>query len=788
MVHSTMFESLQSVRGRMAVVGGVSLLALGGLAALSRVTLAHLAVGGPLYGEIAQSKDLVADITPPPLYIIESYLVAHEIARKSSEAEVDVLANKAAALHAEFETRHQYWAASLPDDSLKRALITDTYEPALRFFDAFDRDFLPAVRRGDRARAAAVLDQQLTPIYDWHRAVVDQVLAAARARSAARELEAAAEVRQHSAIVLASAALAAMILLGVSRALVHGMLRPLSGTVEVLEAVAAGDLSRRAATTSVTEARRMGEALERALQGMREALGADHVEWTAVGAQRAEITRIRQLVENAPTPTMYADRDLVLQYLNPAALATFRRMAAHLPVAPDQLVGRSLEEVHHDPGHRALFDDPAAPPHATRFALGPEVIDSVACVIRDGDGSAIGAMVTWEVVTEKLAAERAVREAQVQELRNAELRRQAEAEAGERRQREAAEREAEQQARAAEEHARTADLRAKVDAILAVVDAAGAGDLTREVAVRGEDTVGRLGEGLARFFENLRGSVANIARTAASVATSSEQVNAVGCRLGVTATETSAQATVVSSAAEEVSRNVQTVAAGTEEMSASIREIAKSAAEAAQVASQAVRIADRTNGTVGKLGTSSAEIGQVIKVITSIAEQTNLLALNATIEAARAGAAGKGFAVVANEVKDLARETARATEEIGLKIEAIQADTSEAVRAIREIGEVIGRIHNIQTTIAGAVEEQTATTNEMSRNVSEAARGAQEIAHNIQGVAQAAQDTTEGAAQSQGAGRDLAAAATELQALVAQFRIGEQTARRTPARRSTAAV
>ncbi len=788
MSNTTMTESLRSVRGRMAGLVGVALLALGGLALLSRVTLAHLAVGGPVYGEIAQSKDVVADITPPPLYIIESYLVAHEMVRKASLVEVNVLADKAAALRADFDARHQFWAAALPEDSLKRALIADTYDPAVRFFQAFDEEFLPAVRRGDRTRAAAVLDQQLTPIYDWHRAVVDQVLATARARSAERELAAAAEVRHHTAIVLAGAALAAVLLLGVSRALVHGVLRPLTGTVEVLEAVAAGDLSRRAATTTVTEARRMGEALERALAGMREALGADHVDWAAVGAQRAEITRIRQLVENAPTPIMYADRDLVLQYLNPAALATFRRMAGHLPVAPDQLVGRSLEDLHHDPAHRALFDDPAAPPHATRFALGPEVIDSVACVIRDGAGAAVGAMVTWEVVTERLATERRAREAQEQELRNAELRRQAEAEAGERRQREAAEREAEQRARAEEEHTRTAALRAKVDAILEVVDAAGAGDLSREIAVRGEDAVGRLGEGLSRFFENLRSSVANIARTAASVATSSEQVNAVGRRLGATAMETAAQATVVSTAAEEVSRNVQTVAAGTEEMSASIREIAKSAAEAAQVASQAVRVAERTNGTVGKLGTSSAEIGQVIKVITSIAEQTNLLALNATIEAARAGAAGKGFAVVANEVKDLARETARATEEIGLKIDAIQADTGEAVRAIREIGEVIGKIHGIQTTIAGAVEEQTATTNEMSRNVSEAARGAQEIAHNIQGVAQAAQDTTEGADQSQGAGRDLAAAAAELQALVAQFRIGDRAAAPRPSRQPTVAA
>ncbi len=190
------------------------------------------------------------------------------------------------------------------------------------------------------------------------------------------------------------------------------------------------------------------------------------------------------------------------------------------------------------------------------------------------------------------------------------------------------------------------------------------------------------------------------------------------------------------------------------------------------MAAQAVKVAQRTNGTVGKLGASSDEIGKVIKVITSIAEQTNLLALNATIEAARAGEAGKGFAVVANEVKELAKETARATEEIGRKIEAIQADTGEAVTAIREINGIINQIGEIQTTIAGAVEEQTATTNEMSRNIGEAARGAQEIAHNIQGVARTADELRGGVTASEAAARDLGRAAEALQLLVAQFRIG----------------
>jgi methyl-accepting chemotaxis protein len=187
------------------------------------------------------------------------------------------------------------------------------------------------------------------------------------------------------------------------------------------------------------------------------------------------------------------------------------------------------------------------------------------------------------------------------------------------------------------------------------------------------------------------------------------------------------------------------------------------------VATTAVQIADKTNVTVAKLGESSAEIGKVIKVITSIAGQTNLLALNATIEAARAGDAGRGFAVVANEVKELAKETARATEEIGRTIEAIQSDTRGVVEAIRQIGAIIDQINDYQGTIASAVEEQTATTNEMSRNLVGVARGSAEIAENITALAEAAEGTSRGAADTLKSSEDAARMATELQKLVSRF-------------------
>jgi methyl-accepting chemotaxis protein len=321
------------------------------------------------------------------------------------------------------------------------------------------------------------------------------------------------------------------------------------------------------------------------------------------------------------------------------------------------------------------------------------------------------------------------------------------------------------QKRAAEE------LKRKVDSILKVVAAAATGDLTHEITVSGQDAIGQMGEGLGRFFADLRGSVSAIAQNAQSLANASEELSSTSQQMSANAEETSAQANVVSASAEQVNKNLQTVATGTEEMSASIKEIAKNAHESAKVATGAVKVAEDTNQIVTKLGDSSTEIGQVIKVITSIAQQTNLLALNATIEAARAGEAGKGFAVVANEVKELAKQTAKATEDISRKIEAIQGDTKGAVSAIGQISAVIKQVNDISNTIATAVEEQNATTNEMARNVGEAAKGSGEITKNIGGVAEAAKSTTHGANDSLKAAQSLAKTATELRELVQKFKI-----------------
>lgn len=254
-----------------------------------------------------------------------------------------------------------------------------------------------------------------------------------------------------------------------------------------------------------------------------------------------------------------------------------------------------------------------------------------------------------------------------------------------------------------------------------------------------------------------------------TVLESAHDVEGSAHSLAASAEQTACQAQSVAASSEQATRNVQTVASSAEELTASIREIAARVQEASTVAQSAVRQASTASGTMLQLGQSSQEIGQVVKVITSIAQQTNLLALNATIEAARAGEAGKGFAVVANEVKELARQTARATEEIERKIAGVQKDADHAVRVISDISGTIAKINEISGTIAAAVEEQNAATGEISRNVTEAARGTADVTMNIAGVTIAASEAGQTAATLNGSAVSLNAEAARLGNAVDNF-------------------
>ncbi|HET8728418.1 MAG TPA: methyl-accepting chemotaxis protein, partial [Alphaproteobacteria bacterium] len=273
-------------------------------------------------------------------------------------------------------------------------------------------------------------------------------------------------------------------------------------------------------------------------------------------------------------------------------------------------------------------------------------------------------------------------------------------------------------------------------------------------------------EAVARMIERFDAEVSEALQVVTSAST---ELEATAQSLSSSSEETSRQATGVASASEQASANVQTVAAAAEEMTSSIQEVARQMEEARQVADTASSEAETAQGHVRSLKDAGQKIGEVIELISNIAAQTNLLALNATIESARAGEAGKGFAVVAGEVKELAKQTAQATEEIGSQVTAMQGTIDGAVHAINRIAEVIFKLNDMAATVASAVEQQTAATGEIGRNATEAAKGTEEVSSNITGVTQAAESSAAGAAQVLSASGSLSEQAARLKNQVDQF-------------------
>jgi methyl-accepting chemotaxis protein len=319
------------------------------------------------------------------------------------------------------------------------------------------------------------------------------------------------------------------------------------------------------------------------------------------------------------------------------------------------------------------------------------------------------------------------------------------------------------------ESAEASEIAAKVDSLLATIARAADGDLSVDVEVRGSDALGRLGTGVAKLLGDLRDSIRQISGNSQTLAAAAEELHAVAAQMGTAAEQSSGQAQIVSGAAANVASDVQSATRAADQMSASISEIARSAASATQVAQEAVAAAHEATTGVDRLRTSSMEIGDIVQVITSIAEQTNLLALNATIEAARAGEAGMGFAVVASEVKELANATAHATEDIARKVEMIRSATEESTSSIGRIVSTIDRIAQLQTTIASAVEEQAAVTNDIARSMTNAEGGMGSISQGIGEVASATGAAASGAHDTAQASEDLSRMASDLRVLVGAF-------------------
>lgn len=499
---------------------------------------------------------------------------------------------------------------------------------------------------------------------------------------------------------------------------------------------------------------------------------------------------LQAMIDVSPINTMMADKNGKLLYLNKASITTLKTLEQYLPAPVDQLVGKSIDMFHKNPAHqRKIFGDPNNLPHRAIIQLGPEKLDLLVTGINSKDGKYVGPMVTWEVVTEKLKL--------VDDMTRT---------------------------KQMVDYSPMNTMMADKDGLLIYMNEASNKTLKTLQAYLPAPVDQLVGKSIDMFHKNpahqrniigdpknlpfraiiqvgpekldllvspLSDSngdyigpmvnwsvvtdkvnlVSDLKKSSNELSESSLALQEIANSLSAGAEETSAQANTASAASEEVNAGVQTVATNMEEMSAAIKEITKTTNESSSVSNEAMTMAQNTNSIIGKLGDSSMDIGNVIKVISSIAQQTNLLALNATIEAARAGEAGKGFAVVASEVKELAKQTAKATEEITAKIENIQTDSKGAVGAIEQISKAIEKINSYAGNIAASVEEQAASTSEVSRIVTESAEGVKQINENISQVSEAASVTGRNAIAAQDAASNLGKISESLKEYIARLEV-----------------
>lgn len=740
-----------TMKSKLLLLTGVFALGFVLFGALSFYTLNTVKVNGKHYQAIVQNKDLLADVLPPPAYVVESYLVVNLLPRAKDAAAREQLTSRLQKMETEYQARLAFWSKDLPESPIKEELLAKSRKPADEFFRIIKADFIPLVKAGEIQKAREVIDARLAPIFDEHREVIDSIVAQATEKATTKEAEVASIIAWQTAFqgIIGVVLLGAVC--GITFWLRQIAAKQEDATLEDLakltainknSAVIEFKIDGTILTANENFLQAMGYTLDE-IRGRHHSMFVNESErnsheyrefWAALSrgqSQTKEFSRITKSGSSImlqasynPIPDSKGNFVKVVKYAsNVTEMALLRAEADKVQAMMEQT---PVNVMFAGADCKISYANPAS----------IKTLRSIERLLPIKADQLIGQSI--DIFHKNPAHQRKL----LADPSN--LPHQAKIKLG------------------------TEDLDLLVSPIYDKQRKYLGAMVTWSVITEQVATQRKIQEAAERDQEKatqMAHILNQVNHSATTLASSAEELTAVSSQMSANADETSAQANVVSAASEQVSKNVQTVSTGVEEMNAAIREIAKNATDSARVAQQAVITAATANTTVSKLGDSSAEIGKVIKVITSIAEQTNLLALNATIEAARAGEAGKGFAVVANEVKELAKETAKATEDISHKIEAIQNDTQGAVDSIRKIGDVIAQINDISNTIASAVEEQTATAAEMSRNVSEAAKGTAEIAQNITAVAQAAQNTTQGATNCQQAASELARMAAELQQL-----------------------
>jgi len=642
-----------TINGKLTAVAAAIILSFVCVVAAWWLVFSELKVNGPTYGRIAQTKDLVADILPPPEYILESYL---EASQAVSAEPSEIAAHKSAMtrLRKDFDDRHEFWKAQTLDQVVRDGLLVESYGPAVRFYDRAFGEFFPALERGDRAQAMSAF-KEMGVVYARHRAAIDSLVTKSDELSKSVEQQAANQENTYKLIVIsisaAAIALAIAVMIGLSKAIVA----PIERLTKSVSSLAGGDSS-----ITITDQSRRDEIgiLARGLEALHKVV--------------EDSFRLNNLVEEQPAAILLCTADMKVSYLNKAAKSILRKMQGSTQNDLSDVIGRSIHDFHKKPDDvKRIVGDINKLPFTGKFTMAGVTIENVVAAVHDKSGKVVGTMLSWKDVTDYIK--------------------------------------------------------------------------------------------LSESFER------QVKDTAQSVAAACSQLATAAENMTAAASDTRTQSSEAADAAAHATENVQTVASAAEELAASVCEITRQVSNSASLARQTAEEAQRTNATLSTLVESAAKVSEVVGIISDIASQTNLLALNATIEAARAGEAGKGFAVVANEVKGLANQTARATDEIGSQMRQMQEITRTTVEAIRQIITMIGDIDTNSAAIAAAVEQQGAATSEISRSAQSASEGTSHVSMSISMVEEGAEVTGRNAGDVRNSVNDLAGQARALETGVNLF-------------------
>jgi methyl-accepting chemotaxis protein len=655
-----------SMNGKLTLLNVVFVIGFLIFGSLALSTLNTARVNGPHYVRVVQNKDLLADVLPPPNYIVETYLTAHLMVSETDPQKVtDLITKYNETLKVEYADRQAHWRETLDEGPLKHEINETSRVPAEAFFVILDEQLIPAVQSGDKELANKILNETLPPLYELHRSSVDLIVKTTLQNATDTEAEVAALIAARKTTML-----------GVGFALLAGVVG-------------------------------FGYYLSR-----------------SVRRQETEMARINSMMDQAPVNVIFTDPNLIVQYMNPASHKTWRKLESHLSVKADDLIGQSVDVLHEQlESQRRNLADQSKLPLQLEITVGDDTLDLLASAVLDSNRKFLGTMVTWSVITERLAMEKRLKD------------------------------------RADEERRVAKETDEKVGVVLSVVNSIASGDFNQSVPNLGNDAIGQVGDALNSAIASVRGTLTEVRDVAATVANAAQQM--------------SSASEEIASGAQEQASSLEETASSLEEITSTVKQNTDNAQQARQLATGSRDVAEKGGSVVGKavdamraINGSSKQISDIITTIDEIAFQTNLLALNAAVEAARAGEQGRGFAVVAAEVRNLAQRSAAAAKEIKTLIQDSRGKVENGTELVNKSGETLTEIVDSVKQVTDIVSEIAAASNEQLIGIEQVNRAVAEMDRVTQSNATQTEEMS-------GTSMALLTHAEQLSAIVAKFRLEE---------------